>query len=179
MGKPYTVNISNGQGQGNILNGSYNVTALSTGYDNTSIDPSTINVTSLENNYEFTISASGTLTLHVSENGQSEGTAVVGATFIRCDSEGNTYGNAVTSDSSGNAVFNSVPYAASDAPIIYFKQTASDGEHEFSSDLQNTTLTSQTATLEITNALPSSKTLKLTDANYQDLPIEIASLTLN
>lgn len=27
-----------------------------------------------------------------------------------------------------------------DGPIIYFKQISSDGEHEFSAELQNTTL---------------------------------------
>ena len=174
-----TITISNGSGSANIINGTYSVTSDTNGYDNTSINPSSLTVIEGTNSYAFTISASGTLTLHVSEDGTSSGTPIVGATFIRTDSAGNEYGSVVTSDSNGDAVFSNVPYSASNAPIIYFKQTASDGEHEFSNSVQNTSLTTSTSTLEITNTLGALRTITLTDANYNNLPIENASLTLS
>ena len=174
----YNVNIENGSGTANILTGQYTVTSNTNGYDNTSIDPSTLNITSDVSEYTLKIAATGTLTLHVSEEGTASGTAVQGATFVRCDSSGNEYGTPVTSDSSGNAILESVPFSATEAPIIYYKQTASDGAHEFVSTLQNTTLTSQTATVEITNALPTTKTIKLTDANYEGLAIEKGTINL-
>ena len=173
-----TIIILNGSGSTNLVNGSYSVTSNTNGYDNTSITPSTVSIEQGTNSYAFTISATGTLTLHVTENGTSSGTPVVGATFIRTDSSGTEYGSIITTDSNGNAVFNNVPYSDSNAPTIYFKQTASDGEHEFDSSIQNTTLTTSTSTLEITNTLGALRTITLTDANYQNLPIENASLTL-
>lgn len=179
MGKPYEISITNGSGQEKVLNGAYSVTANVTGYENASINPSTLNVVSGTDTYNFTISASGTLTLHVTEDGTSSGTPVVGATFIRTDSTGTEYGTSVTSDAEGNAVFENMPYAASDAPTIYYKQTASDGEHEFDNTVKSTTMTSETATLEITNAVASNRTISLTDANYDNLPIQTGSITLS
>ena len=173
------INITNGVGTSDVINGTYNVTADVTGYDNSSINPDSVTIDAQTNTYSFTIAADGTLTLHVSEDGTAAGTPIVGATFIRTDSEGNEYGDAITSDASGNAVFNNVPYDATNAPTIYFKQTASDGDHEFDSNVQSTTLTSQTSTVEITNALGATRTFNLTDANYSGLPIDNATLTLN
>ena len=175
----YTVNITDGVGTEAILNGNYTVIANALGYDNTSIDPSSIEVTSGTNSYAFTIAATGTLTLHVSEDGTSSGTPIVGATFIRTDASGNEYGTTITTDSNGNAVFNNVPFAESSAPLIYFKQTASDGAHEFSNIVQNTTLNESTGTFEIQNAVPAVRTIDLTDANYSNLPIASATLTLD
>lgn len=169
--------ITNGVGSSNIVNGSYTVTADANGYDNSSINPSTVNIVDGTNEYNFTISASGTLTLHVTEEGTAGGTPVVGATFIRTDSEGNEYGSLITTDAEGNALFENVPFAASDAPTIYFKQTASDGSHEFDNSVQNTTLTTNAETLEITNQLAASRTINLTDANYDNLPVGTATLT--
>lgn len=165
------INITDGTGSSDILNGSYNVTASVTGYDNTSIDPSTLNVTAGVNTYSFTISATGTLTLHVTEEGTAGGTPIVGATFVRTDSDGNEYGSVITTDSNGDAIFDNVPFADTGAPIIYFKQLASDGAHEFDSTVQNTTMTTSTFTLEIQNALPATRDISLTDCNYGNLPI--------
>lgn len=178
MAKPYTINITNGTGAEAILNDNYTVTANVGGYDNASILPANVNVVEGTNSYAFTIAATGTLTLHVSETGSSSGTPIVGATFIRTDSAGNTYGDPITTDNSGNAVFNNVPFAETGAPLIYYKQTASDGEHEFSSDIQNTSLVESTGTVEVTNAIPATRTITLTDANYANLPID-GELTLN
>ena len=172
------ITITDGTGTSDVINGSYTVTADVTGYDNTSINPSSINVTAGTNNYAFTISATGTLTLHVTEDGTTSGTPIVGATFIRTDQSGNEYGTAITTDSNGDAVFNNVPFGTG-APTIYYKQTASDGNHEFNNTVQSTTLTTSTETLEIENPLGATRTITLTDANYENLPIESGTITLS
>ena len=172
-----TITITNGTGSGELINYTYSVTADVPGYDNSSLQPDSITVSEGKDEYSFTISSTATLTLHVTEEGTAAGTPVVGATFVRTDSEGNEYGTPITSDSSGNAVFENVPYGATDAPTIYFKQTASDGEHEFDTTVQSTTLTNQTGTVEIQNAVGASRTINLTDSNYKNLPIENGTLT--
>ena len=173
-----TVIITNGTGQTDLINGSFTVSAEVTGYDNSTITPSSITVDAATNSYAFTISATGTLTLHVTEDGTSSGTPIVGATFVRTDSTGTEYGSPVTTDSQGNAVFNNVPFAQTGAPLVYYKQTASDGDHEFDSTVQSTTLTAQTSTVEIQNQVGATRTINLTDANYENLPIETGSITL-
>ena len=172
------VDITNGTGQTELINDTYTVTAEVTGYDNASLTPSSITVDEATNTYAFTISATGTLTLHVTDTGTTAGTPIVGATFIRTDSTGTEYGNVITTDTEGNAVFNNVPFAETGAPLIYYKQTASDGDHEFDSTVQSTSLTTQTETIEIINTPGATRTINLTDANYENLPIEAGSLTL-
>ena len=173
-----TVTITNGTGTAELINDTYTVTASVTGYDNNSIDPNSITVDASTNTYAFTVSATGTLTLHVSEDGTASGTPIIGATFVRTDSTGTTYGTPVTTDANGNAVFNNVPFDSTNAPLIYYKQTASDGNHEFDSTIQNTTLTTQTSMVEIINQPGATRTINLTDANYTNLPIDSAVLTL-
>lgn len=173
------ININNGQGSEELINGQYTVEANVTGYENTSINPNSISVVEGTNTYQFTISATGTLTLHVTEDGTTTGTPIVGATFVRTDSTGTEYGRVITTDSNGAAVFNNVPYDAISAPTIYYKQTASDGDHEFINTVQQATLTTSTSTVEIQNAPGATRTITLTDANYSNLPIESGTLTLN
>jgi len=173
------INITNGTGSSDILNGTYTVTSDVNGYDNLSINPSDVTIESGVNSYSFTISATGTLTLHVTEDGTSSGTPIVGATFYRTDSAGTEYGNVITTDSNGDAIFNNVPFSESNAPTIYYKQTASDGNHEFIDTVQSTTLTTSTSTIQMQNALGELRTITLTDANYNDLPIESGTITLN
>lgn len=173
------VTITNGSGSEQLINGTYSVSAQVNGYDNTSISPSSLVVDAGTNTYALTIAATGTLTIHVSDNGTSSGNPIVGATFVRTDASGNTYGSVITSDSNGDAIFNNVPFAESNAPAIYFKQTASDGNHEFVSTVQNTAMTASTYTLEIENQTGALRTLSLTDSSYDNLPIESATLTLN
>lgn len=173
-----TVNIVNGTGTSQLINDTYAVTASVTGYDNSSINPNSVSIVDGTNSYAFTISATGTLTLHVTEDGTSAGTPIVGATFYRTDSTGVEYGTAVTTDSNGDAVFNNVPFADSNAPVIYYKQTASDGDHEFDNTVQNTTMTTNTSTIEVQNPVGASRTITLTDANYSNLPIDSGSITL-
>ena len=172
------VNITNGVGTQELINDTYSVTSEVTGYDNSSIDPASVTITAGTNSYPFTIAATGTLTLHVTEEGTSEGTPIVGATFVRTDSSGTEYGTPITTDSSGDAVFNNVPFSATNAPLIYYKQTASDGDHEFDNTIQNTSLTTSTQTNEIQNAVGATRTINLTDENYQNLPIDSGTLTL-
>ena len=174
----HLIPITNGKGSKTLTNGTYTVEAEVLGYDNASIDPTSIEIQEGNNSYTLQIAATGTLTLHVTEDGTSTGTPVVGATFIRTDSLGNEYGNIITTDQTGNAIFNNVPYADANAPIIYFKQTASDGDHEFDSSIQNTTMTQSTFTLEIQNVKGALRTINLTDANYNNLKIDSGSLTL-
>ena len=173
------ININNGTGTGELINGTYTVTADVTGYDNTSINPSSVTIEAGTNTYAFTISATGTLTLHVTEDGTTTGTPIVGATFIRTDSTGTEYGTAITSDTNGDAVFNNVPFDATNAPLVYYKQTASDGDHEFVQTVQSTSLTTQTSTVQITNQPGATRTINLTDASYSNLPIDSGSITLN
>ena len=173
------VTITNGTGTSNVINGEYDVESNIIGYDNSSLSPITVDIDSTTNSYAFTISADGTLTLHVTEDGTSSGTPIVGATFVRTDSNGNEYGSAITSDSNGDAVFNNVPFDSTSAPTIYFKQTASDGDHEFSSNVQSTTMTTSTSTVEIQNTVGASRTFTITDANYANLPVSSGTLTLS
>ena len=173
-----TINITNGTGTGNLINGTYTVTSEVTGYNNTSILPTSLDVVAGTNSYAFTISATGTLTLHVTEDGTSTGTPIVGATFIRTDSAGNEYGNLITTDTNGDAVFNNVPFATTGAPTIYYKQTASDGNHEFDSNVANITMTTDTQTIEIANPLGALRTITLMDANYANLPIGTGTIIL-
>ena len=171
------ITITNGTGTSELINGTFTVTSEVNGYDNTSITPSSIDIVDGTNTYAITISADGTLTLHVTDTGTQAGTPIVGATFVRTDSTGNTYGDVVTSDASGNAVFNNVPYASTDAPTIYYKQTASDGDHEFDTTVQSTTLTASTSTVEVQNPTGATRTITLTDTNYANLPIASGTLT--
>lgn len=174
----HIIPITNGKGSKELANGSYNVAATVSGYDNSTITPVTEEITEEENSYSFTISAIGTLTLHVTDDGTDIGIPIVGAIFYRCDAEGTTYGDAIISDDDGNAVFNFVPYSEEgDAPAIYYKQTKSDGEHNFDSELQNTTLDAETKTIEILNAPATEREINLTDANYEGLPIENGQLS--
>lgn len=173
------VTITNGVGTGEIINGAYTVDANVVGYDNTSINPNSVNIVEGTNSYAFTVAATGTLTLHVTEDGTESGVPIVGATFIRTDSVGTEYGTQITTDAQGNAVFNNVPFAQTGAPLVYYKQLSSDGDHEFSSDVVNTSLTTSTLTEQIQNTVGATRTINLTDANYANLPIDSATLTLN
>ena len=166
-----TVTITNGVGSAELINDTYTVTSNVVGYENTTIDPTSVNITQETDTYAFTIAANGSLTLHVTEDGTAAGTPIVGATFVRTDSAGTQYGNPVTTDTNGDAVLANVPYDATNAPVIYFRQTASDGNHEFVETLQNTTMTTSTSTVEIQNAPGATRTITLTDANYENLPL--------
>ncbi len=173
------INITNGVGTEQIINGDYTVEANVNGYNNSSINPSNVNIIEGTNSYAFTISATGTLTLHVTEDGTVSGTPVVGATFSRVDSTGTEYGTPITTDTNGDAIFSNVPFSSTNAPLVYYKQLNSDGNHEFDGTVKSTTLTTDTETIEIQNTLGATRTINLTDANYTNLPIDSGTITLN
>ena len=173
-----TVTITDGVGTTELINGSFNITADVPGYDNSAIMPSQITVNASTNTYAFTISATGALTLHVTDDGTSTGNPIVGATFIRTDETGAEYGTSITTDTNGDAIFNNVPFDATAAPIIYYKQTSSDGDHEFDTSVLNTTMTSDASTVQIQNATGATRTINLTDANYENLPLS-GTLTMS
>lgn len=174
----HVVPITNGIGSLELVNATYTITSTTNGYDNTSITPNSQEVTEGVNEYTFTIGATGTLTIHVSDDGTDIGVPIIGAKFSRCNAEGVVYGNPITSDESGNAVFASVPFAAENAPAVYYKQTASDGEHTYDETVKNTTLATATVTLEIANASATVRNFSLTDTNYSGLPIADGSISL-
>jgi hypothetical protein len=174
----YTINVTNGTATERIVNGTYAVTAAVTGFNNASILPTSVTVEAGTDTYGFTIAATGALTLHVTEEGTAGGTDVVGATFVRCDSAGTAYGTPITTDANGEATFADVPFAATGAPLIYFRQTASDGSHEFDPALTSTSMVAATQTNEIANPLAAERTINMTDANYANLPIAAGSITL-
>lgn len=179
MASEHIIPITNGMGTKEIINGTYNVTAEFTWYDASSIQPTSVEVVENTAEYVFTIAATGTLTLHISDDGTDVGVPIEGATFQRCDADGNVYGDVITSDVDGNAVFEHMPFSADGTtPTIYYKQLSSDGEHEFNSELQNTTMAEGTVTLEVGNAAAAEKTFKITDANYENLPIVDGNITL-
>ncbi len=172
------INITNGTGKENILTGDYNVSCEVSGYDNSTINPPTVSVKAGVTVYNFTVGATGTLTLHITEDGTSSGTPIVGASIIRTDSDGNEYASAITTNDQGNAVFQNVPYTA-DGIEIFYKQTSSDGNHEFDATVKSYTMVTASATIEIQNAVPAEVTFNLTDANYENLPIQSGTLTLS
>lgn len=174
----HIVPITNGQGSLGLTNATYTITSDTNGYDNASITPAEQEISEGVNEYAFTIAGAGTLTLHVSDDGTEAGVPIVGAKFARCDAESNTYGDEIVSDDDGNAVFNLVPFAAENAPNIYYKQTLSDGQHEFDSALQTATLAGETLLVEITNTEAVSRSFTFTDANYANLPIADGNIEL-
>lgn len=178
MAKPYEITISNGTGTATVENDTYNVVANVPGYDNSTINPASVTVTQSTTSYNFTISATGTLTIHITEDGTASGTAVEGATLVRTDASGTTYGTPITTDASGNATFNNVPFGTS-APTIYYKQTASASNHSFDDTVQSITMTNNTQTVEIENPTTNPITVKLLDANYGNLQVDSGTLTLN
>lgn len=179
MARPYSVTITNGTGSENIVAGEYSLSLAATGYDSSTIDPTSITVTNDSSTFDLTVAATGTLTIHVTETGESTGTPVVGAKFYRTDSTGTTYGTEITTDSTGNATLSNVPFDSTNAPTIYFKQTESDGSHNFDLTVQSTRLTAQTGTIEVTNAPAALQTFNLKDANYEGLIVDTANLTLS
>lgn len=179
MAKNIVIDITNGQGIKEIQNGDYNVTVESTGYNSESLSPKTVSIVDGQEIYEFTLSASGSLTFHVTEDGTQSGTSVEGAVFYRCDSTGITYGNPITTDSSGIATLPNLPYATESSPIIYYKQVETEETHNFDDTIKSITLTQESTTLEVQNAKASEKTITLKDENYEGLYVERAQITLS
>lgn len=179
MASQHIIPITNGKGSKELADGSYTVEATASGYDASTITPSTQEITEGVDSYSFTLAATGVLTLHVTDDGTDIGIPIVGASFHRCDQEGTTYGEAIVSGEDGNAIFNAVPYDADTPPIVYFKQINSDGEHTFDGTLQNVEMDAETKVVEIANGDAPTREFTLTDANYEGLPIADGEITLS
>lgn len=173
------IHITNGKGSKELSNGTYAVTSSTLGYDNTSITPTEQEVSDGVNEYNFTIAATGTLTIHVSDDGTDAGIPIVGAKFSRCDADGKVYGNEIVSNEEGNAIFSFVPFAEENAPAVYYKQTASDGNHNFDVELKNIVLTTETHTIEVSNVPATERSFNFTDINYENLPIADGQVILS
>ena len=105
------ININNGTGTGELINGTYTVSAEVNGYDNSSINPANVTVIEGTNSYAFTVGATGTLTLHVTDDGTTTGNPIVGATFYRTDIIGTEYGSVITTDANGDITIQANDYA--------------------------------------------------------------------
>ncbi len=169
----YNVTITDGNGSQAMQKGTYNVTANVPGYDNSTLTPTTYTATDAEGSQTFTISANGTLTFVVNETGAAGGTPVTSGTIVMTDETGNTeYGQPVTIDSTGNAVFDNVPYGTTADPFtLYFKQLTTDDDHNIFDGVITVTMQSQTQTEYIVNTSTAVQTFTLNDANYTGLPV--------
>ncbi len=169
----YNVTITNGSGSQVMQKGTYDVTAEAAGYDVSTLSPTTFTATENAGSQAFTISANGTLTINVNETGAAGGTPITSGTLVMTDATGNTeYGQAVTIDASGNAVFENVPYGSTTEPFqLYFKQlTTADGYNIFEGVIP-VSMTAQTQTEYVQNTAAAEQTFTLRDANY-DMPID-------
>ncbi len=169
----YNVTITNGNGSQVMQAGTYDVTATAVGYDTSTLTPKTFTATGDPATQAFTISANGTLTLTVNDTGAAGGTPVTGGTFVMTDETGAAeYGQPVTVDGSGNAVFDNVPYGTAGQPFtLYFKQlTAADGYNP-AQGVITVDMTSQTQTEYVQNAAAAQQTFTLADANYA-MPVD-------
>lgn len=171
--------ITNGKGSVHVVPGTYGTAGTADGYDTNTLEPTSVTITDESESYAFTIEATGTLTLHVTDDGTELGVQVVGAIFQRCDAEGNTYGSPIATNEDGDAIFEHVPYLADgNAPKIYFKQISSDEGHTFNANLQDTSLSEATGTVQIANPEAGTKNFTLTDKNYEGLPVADGNIIL-
>ncbi len=169
----YNVTITNGEGSQAMQRGTYNVTAVANGYDTATLEPKTFTATEAPATQAFTLSANGTLTINVNETGAAGGTPITSGTLIMTDATGTTeYGQAVTIDANGDAVFENVPYGTTAEPFqLYFKQlTTADGYNIFDGVI-SVAMTAQTQTEYVQNTAAAVQTFTLNDANY-NLPID-------
>lgn len=179
MSKEHIVHITNGKGSLELANGSYNATAEVTGYDVSTLQPTSITVDDDTNDYAFTVSATGTLKLTVTDTGDdSTGVPIIGAIFYRTDASGNTYGDPITTDDNGEATFEHLPYDGENNPTIYFKQTESDGEHTFQDTVYTKQMATESETMSIANAEAALRNFTLEDSNYSGLVIEDGTINL-
>lgn len=176
----YNVTITNGSGSQLMNPGEYTVSATyAPGYDLTSLSPTTYTATVPSGTGAFTLEASGTLTIIFNETGAEGGTPITSGMVVMTDQTGNTqYGSVVNIDSSGTAVFNNVPYGSVGTPYtLYFKQLATDSDHNIYADVFTVSMESATQTEYILNThIPTTQTLSLTDTNYTGLPVGNAVL---
>ena len=175
----YNVTITNGTGSQNMQAGTYTVSVTNApGYDATTLSPTTYTATANAGAGAFTLSATGTLTFVVNETGAAGGTPVTEGSLVMTDSTGNTqYGSPINITSSGEAIFNNVPYGTSETPfVLYFKQLSTDSAHNVYEGVISVQMDAQTLTQYVQNSAIALQTITLTDANYSGLPIANATM---
>ena len=175
----HTIQITNGKGSIEIVDGTYKAQGVAGGYDASTFSPKSVTIVSGTDTYAFTIGANGTLTLHVTDTGNPDsGIAVVGAKFVRTDSTGTINGVEAVTDSDGNAIFRNVPFAPSGSTEIYYKQITSDGGHTFDDTVKSIIMTTSTETVEIANPAAPVRNIMLTDASFPNIPIKDGQIIL-
>lgn len=178
----YNVEITNGLGTAKMQAGTYNVTATdATGYDVTTLSPTTFTATSEGSTGSFTLSATGTLCFIVNETGAQGGIPITSGTIIMTDSTGSTeYGTAVNISNTGEAIFNNVPYGTTGTPYtLYFKQLTTDENHNIHTGVITVNMQTSEQTEYLQNSPIATQTITLTDANYSGLPINNATLNFS
>ena len=172
----YNVQITNGSGSESMKSGNYTVTVNATGYESTTLSPTSFTATESTGTGNFTVSANGVLTLVFNETGAQGGTAVTSGSVVMTDSTGQTeYGSEITIDASGQAVFNNVPYDAN-GYNLYFVQKSTDADHNVYSGVISVSMTSASQTEYVINSPIALQSFTLTDANYSGLPVASATL---
>lgn len=68
----HTIPITNGKGSIELVTGTYNATAVASGYDASTLSPKSVTIIDGTDTYAFTISATGILTLHVTDTGDPD-----------------------------------------------------------------------------------------------------------
>ncbi len=175
----HTIPITNGKGSIELVNGTYNATAVVAGYEASTLNPKQVTIIEGTNDYTFTISAKGILTLHVTDTGDPDsGVQVIGAKFVRTDSTGTIIGKEAITDHDGNAIFNNVPFAPTDSTEIYYKQITSDGGHTFDDSVKSVIMTTSTQTIEIVNPTAPLRNIMLTDESFPNIPIKDGQIKL-
>ncbi len=169
----YNVTITNGTGSQAMQKGTYTVTATATGYDVSTLTPTTYTATDAENTQAFTLSANGTLTVNVNETGAAGGTPITSGSIVMTDASGTTeYGQPVTIDANGDAVFENVPYGDAGTPFqLYFKQLTTDENHNIFEGVISVAMSAQTQTAYVQNTATAVQTFTLTDENY-GMPVD-------
>lgn len=173
----YDINIANGTGTEKVADGTYSAVGNFAGFDNSTLNPKSFTVRAGVTVYNLTIAAAGTLNIHVTEEGAPNGTPVEGATFVRCDETGTeTYGDPVTSDSTGVASMQYLPYG--NEQTIYYKQTATATDHEYDTTVRKFTLKKQAETAEVPNPALKQRVFNVTDRHYHGADIPSGTLIL-
>ena len=174
----YNVQITDGVGSQDMKKGTYAVTVSANGYEATTLNPTTFTATENVGGENFTLSANGVLTLIFNDTGAIGGAPITEGSVVMTNETGDTeYGEPITINAGGEAVFNNVPYNHATAYVLYFKQLATDASHNIYEGVITVNMNSAAQTEYVLNAPIAAQNFTLTDANYSGLPIAEATLT--
>ncbi len=168
----YLVNITDGVGSTRLPIGDYRVSASVTGYTGV-LTPTRFTATDSPGSQSFSVAAEGTLNLVINETAAAGGTPITGGSFIRCNANGLvTYGTIKTVSSTGECVFDHVPFGDTATPYtFYVRQVTSDDYHNFSTAPIAIQMEGATQTNYVLNTLAALQEFTVTDAHYAGLNI--------